>query len=352
MSLQETEREWPTISIIIVNLNGRKWLKGLFESVLASDYPEDKLEIVFVDNGSSDRSVDYVKIEFGSEPRLRIIVLNKNYGFTMGNNIGSRYINKKARYIVFLNPDTQVDENWLKELVSAMESDQTVGIAQSLLLDYYNRQVIQCAGLYMIDFSGWTWAFSRDLSYDQFAHHFSQPIEIFAAMGAAMIIRRDLFYEVGCFDPEFFMFSDEADLAWRVWLMGYRVMLFPRSKVYHAIGGSNESKGEFKNKFAEKHRNKNVIRMLIKNYDTKHLFLYLPIAATLMYTRAVYYVFMKKRASPIIGFIQAIIWNILNFQSTLLQRRYIQGVVRKDTKNLKSIMGKRLPLSEIIIRMK
>jgi hypothetical protein len=352
MSLQETEREWPTIAIIIVNFNGRKWLKGLFESVLASDYPEDKLEIVFVDNDSSDKSVDYVKLGFGNDARLRIIALNKNCGFTEGNNIGSRYANKKAGYIVFLNPDTQVDENWLKELVSAMESDHTVGMAQSLLLDYYNRQVIQCAGLYMIDFCGWTWALSRDLSYDQFAHDFPQPIEIFAAMGAAMIIRRDLFYSIGCFDPEFFMFSDEADLAWRVWLMGYRVMLFPKSKVYHAIGGSNESRGEFNNKFAEKHRNKNVIRMLIKNYDTEHLFLYLPIAVTLMYIRAVYYVFMKKRASPITGFIQAIIWNILNLPSTLGQRRYIQGVVRKDTKNLKTIMGKRLPLSEIIIRMK
>ena len=212
MSLQETEREWPIISIIIVNFNGRKWLKGLFESVLASDYPEDKLEIVLVDNDSSDRSVDYVKLGFGNDARLRIIALNKNYGFTEGNNIGSRYTNKEARYIVFLNPDTQVDENWLKELVSAMESDHTVGMAQSLLLDYYNRQVIQCAGLYMIDFCGWTWALSRGLSYDQFAHHFSQPIEIFAAMGAAMIIRRDLFYSIGCLILNFSCFPMKQTL--------------------------------------------------------------------------------------------------------------------------------------------
>ena len=310
------------------------------------------MEIVFVDNDSSDKSIDYVKLCFNDDARIRIVALNKNFGFTEGNNIGSRYVNKQAKYIVFLNPDTQVDKNWLKELVSAMELDYTVGMAQSLILDYYNRQLVQCAGLYMIDFSGWTWAFARDESYNQFSQRFSQPKEVFAAMGAAMIIRRHLFYDIGCFDPEFFMFSDEADLAWRVWLMGYRVMLFPRSKVYHAIGGSNESKGEFKNEFAEKHRNKNVMRMLIKNYDTKSLFLYLPVAATLMYTRAVYYVFMKKRASPIKGFIQAMIWNILNLQNTLCQRRYIQEVVRKDNRSIKSVMGKRLSLSEIIIRMK
>ena len=280
------------------------------------------------------------------------MALNKNYGFTEGNNIGSKSISKEARYIIFLNPDTQVDENWLKGIVSAMESDGTIGMAQSLLLDYYNRQLVQCAGLYMIDFSGWTWALSRDSNYDTFANAFSRPFEIFAAMGAAMIIRRDIFFSGGGFDSEFFMFSDEADIAWRVWLMGYRVILFPKSKVYHAIGGSSETQGEFNNKFAEKHRNKNVTRMLIKNYDTKQILLYLPVAINLMGIRAVYYVLFKKRLSPIIGFIQAMVWNIVNLPSTLYQRRYIQEVIKKDTKNLKSIMSKRLPLSEIIVRMK
>ncbi len=239
--MQEAENGWPTVSIITVSLNGKKWLKELFASILASDYPEDRLEVVFVDNNSSDKSVEYVKLRFGNDsPRIKIVALNRNYGFTEGNNIGSRYITKNARYIIFLNPDTQVDENWLKEIVSAMESDSTIGMAQSLLLDYYNRQLVQCAGLYMIDFSGWTWALSRDSGYDIFAKTFSRPFEIFAAMGAAMVIRRDLFFSGGGFDSEFFMFSDEADLAWRVWLMGYRVVLFPKSKVYHAIGGSSD----------------------------------------------------------------------------------------------------------------
>ncbi len=350
--MRGSEREWPHLSIIIVNFNGKKWLKNLFESVLASDYPEDKLEIVFVDNNSSDKSVEYVKRRFVNNNRIKIVALDKNYGFTEGNNIGSKYIRKEARYIIFLNPDTQVDENWLKGLVSAMESDGTIGMAQSLLLDYYNRQLVQCAGLYMIDFSGWTWALSRDSDYDTFVNTFSHPFEIFAAMGAAMIIRRDLFFRGGGFDSEFFMFSDEADLAWRVWLMGYRVILFPKSIVYHAIGGSKETKGEFNNKFAEKHRNKNVTRMLIKNYDTQKIFFYLPVAIALMGTRAVYYVLFKKRVSPIIGFTQAMIWNIVNLPSTLTRRRYIQDVIKKDTKNLKCIMGKRLPLSEIIVRMK
>jgi GT2 family glycosyltransferase len=347
----EKSDEFPLVSIIVLNYNGREFLDLCIGAILNSSYPN--FETMFVDNGSTDGSVDYVKLKFSSAARLRIIALDRNYGFTKGNNIGASYINERAKYIVFLNPDTQVDKHWLLELVRVMESDLATGMAQSLLLDYNKHQVIQCAGIYMIDFCGWTWALFRGLSYDRFADHFSQqPIEIFAAMGAAMIMRRDLFYDIGCFDPEFFMFSDEADLAWRVWLTGYKVMLVPRSIVYHALGGSIESLGELRNVFAERHRNKNVMRMLIKNYDSKHLFLYLPIAVTLMYIRALYYAFIKRRISPLAGFIQAIMWNLLNLQSTLCRRRYVQRVVRKVPIENLSIMRKRLPLSEIISRMK
>lgn len=238
--MDQKNETMPFVSIIIVNYNAKPFLKRCLESVLNNDYPN--FEVIFVDNKSTDQSIDYVKQIFGNDSRLKIISLDRNYGFSGGNNIGSRYVNKNAKYLVFLDADTEVRRDWLKELVKVMESDVTIGIAQSLILDYISRNSVQSAGLYMIDLCGWTWNLYKGLSYDQFINNNDNNlIEIFAAMGASMIIRYALFKQIGSFDSKMFIYFDEVDLAWRVWLSGYRVVLAPKSIAYHFGSGSGSS---------------------------------------------------------------------------------------------------------------
>jgi len=118
------------VSIIIVNYNGKHLLKECLTSVFSIDYPKDKYEVIVVDNDSQDDSVNYIKKNF---PKVKIIESIKNLGFTGGNNLGIK--RAKGEYYVFLNSDTRVDENWLKELVITAQ-DKNVGAVSSKLYYY------------------------------------------------------------------------------------------------------------------------------------------------------------------------------------------------------------------------
>lgn len=139
--MSDKKRATPTVSIIIVNFNGLKHLNKCLSSVLKTEY--SNFEIVLVDNGSSDGSVDYVKKNFAVE-RLKLIELPQNRGFAEGNNSGV----KKARgkYIVLLNNDTEVDSEWLTPLVNTMESDAGIGAAQPKILLMNRRNRFDSAG--------------------------------------------------------------------------------------------------------------------------------------------------------------------------------------------------------------
>lgn len=339
----------PFVSVIMLNYNAKVFIEKSLKSVLGSDYP--KYEVIFVDNNSTDCSVEYVKGEFSNDSRLKIVVLDRNYGFAEGNNIALKYVDTQTRYIGFLNSDTEVDPLWLKELVKVMESDLTIGLAQSLILDYRMREIVQCAGICMMDFCGWTWALFRNRPLKDCKRHLMTPINIFAALGTAMIIRKSLIHEIGLFDSDFFFLVEDVDLSWRVRLRGYRILLVPQSIVWHYLGASFESKMTSKTVFIERHRSKNVIMMLIKNYDIWHLLSYLPIALALMFLRATFYT-IEGDGTPLTGLVRGIYWNIVHLRKIINKRRYVQRILRKiPDKSLKQVMI-RLPLSQIFSRLR
>jgi GT2 family glycosyltransferase len=121
----------PFVSIILVNYNGKHYLGDCLRSLLSVDYRE--FELVFVDNASTDGSVDFVK-SFFPHSNVKVVVADRNYGFAGGNNIGVRYVDPSAKYVVFLNNDTVVDKGWLRALVDVMEKDPLVGAAQSKVM--------------------------------------------------------------------------------------------------------------------------------------------------------------------------------------------------------------------------
>jgi GT2 family glycosyltransferase len=119
----------PLVSVIIVNWNGMQYLERCLSSLRNSNYAHQKMEIIVVDNNSSDGSVDFVKKLF---PDVSLLELDKNYGFTGGNNRGVKVA--RGELLVFLNNDTLVDENWLVELVKAANSDKQIGICGSKIM--------------------------------------------------------------------------------------------------------------------------------------------------------------------------------------------------------------------------
>src|ERR1051325_6758095 len=133
-------RELPKVSIIIVNYNGFRWLKQCIQSIVDTNYPA--LEMIIVDNGSTDQSLDYLKNHW--RRYIRLIELKENLGFAEGCNTGIREAN--GDIIALLNNDIEVDRDWIKTAVQALLTDESVGAVQSKMMRYDDRKKIDCAG--------------------------------------------------------------------------------------------------------------------------------------------------------------------------------------------------------------
>src|SRR5450759_737957 len=187
MAVMTMER--PLVSIIIVNFNGKPFLKECLSTVLGSKYPN--FEVIFVDNASTDKSLDFVSSLFSKNKCLKIIRNRKNLGFGPANNVGFKQA--KGDYIVFLNNDTSVEPEWLAILVEAMESDGTIGLASPLFLNM-DGKTVQTAGILRSDYmmpSYWI-AMNKDISKEKFPKVF----EVSSAMGAAMIAKRNFLKQI------------------------------------------------------------------------------------------------------------------------------------------------------------
>lgn len=130
--------QWPFVSVVILNYNGRQYLEDCLSSVERVDYPHERLETILVDNASSDGSVDLVAERF---PRVRLIRNQDNLGFAGGNNAALR--GTEGDYIALLNNDTKVEADWLKELVLAAEADQSIGACTSKIVFLRDRVTLE-----------------------------------------------------------------------------------------------------------------------------------------------------------------------------------------------------------------
>ncbi|MBI2196562.1 glycosyltransferase family 2 protein [Candidatus Daviesbacteria bacterium] len=213
-------------SVIIPNWNGRKLLEDCFNS-LAEQTFED-FEIILVDNGSTDNSLEYVKNHF---PRVRVISLGKNFGFARAINEGVRASN--AEYVVFLNNDTSVDKKFLEELVECADSHPEVVSVNSKLLNFYDKELIDGVGILINEVGqarsiGWREKDKGQYDSEQY---------IFGATGGASLFRREDFIKVGLpaggFDEKYFLYSEEVDFAFRAQFLGYKSIYCPQAIVYH-----------------------------------------------------------------------------------------------------------------------
>jgi GT2 family glycosyltransferase len=271
----EDELIWPKlpfVSVIVLNYNTCEHLEACFRSLQQLVYPTDRLELILVDNASTDQSVAYVQAHFAN---VKLIVNDKNYGFSQGNNIGA----KKAagKMIAFLNPDMRVEPRWLIELVKLLLADNEVAAAGSKILSWDGQQIDFAGGA--ANFYGYGYQVGRG---QEATIAFDQVKPTLFACGGAMLIRRQLFLEVGGFDEDFFAYYEDLDLGWRLWVLGYKILFAPASVAYHLHHGS------WKKVDHEKRRvlyERNAFFTLLKNYDEINLNKVLPAALLLLLKR-------------------------------------------------------------------
>ena len=265
------------VAVVILNYNGAAML-GRFLPLVVKYSPD--AEIVVADNASTDDSVAVVAKDF---PGVRLIRLDRNYGFADGYNKALGQVD--AEYFVLLNSDVEVTEGWLEPMLSLMEKNADVVACQPKILAYNNKTHFEYAGAAggFIDRYGYPYCRGRLFdSVEEDKGQYDSPCRVFWATGAAMMVRSVAFRKVGGLDGRFFAHMEEIDLCWRLLARGGEIYAVPQSKVYH-VGGATLNKSNPHKTFLNFRNN---LLMLYKNLPHGELRSVMRMRAVLDYVAA------------------------------------------------------------------
>lgn len=320
--------ESPKVSVIIPHWNGIDILSECLDSLQRATY--SNIEIIVVDNASTDGSVDWIRIHY---PEVLLVENDRNYGYAGGCNRG--LATAQGDYLVFLNNDTIQDPGWLEPLVEFLKMNPKVGAVQPKILNYFQRDIFDYAGAA----GGWldvlAFPFARGRLFttqERDTDQYNRIRPVFWASGTAMAVRKTDFVTAGGFDETFFAHMEEIDFCWRLHLMGKEVWAIPQSRVYHKNAVSLPMFTRRKQYL--NHRNS--LLMMLSNY-TLPLTLYLfPLRYALEWV-AMGYALALLDFNHLIGILQAHLWILTHPQIIWKRRRRVQSIRReKDRKVLEA----------------
>ena len=261
------------VAVVVLGYNSLDYLKKFLPTIVKTKYED--FTPVYVDNGSSDDSVNYVTENF---PEVEIFRIYNNKGFANGYQESLKYI--KAEYYVLVNSDVAVTENWLTILMKEIEKDSKIAVCQPKLLHEPKPQQFDYAGASggFIDVFCYPFCRGRMFHYiESDENQYDDVYEIFWASGSCMLIRSEIYHQLGGLDDIFYAHMEEIDLCWRIKNAGYKIIVVPESVVYH-VGGSIISYGSFSKIF---HNYRNTLGMMVKNLSTWQVLLLIPIRISL-----------------------------------------------------------------------
>ncbi len=265
------------VAVVILNYNGASMLERFLPSVIKYS---PGAEIVVADNASTDDSVAVVENKF---PAVRVIRLNKNYGFADGYNRALEQVD--AEYYLLLNSDVEVTEGWLEPLLLLMEEQPDAVACQPKILAYNKKESFEYAGASggFLDFYGYPYCRGRLFdTIEEDKGQYDDVCRIFWATGAALMVRRDAFRNAGGFDGRFFAHMEEVDLCWRMLARGGVIYAVPQSRVFH-VGGATLNKSNPQKTFLNFRNN---LLMLYKNLPANELRRVMRVRAILDYVAA------------------------------------------------------------------
>lgn len=224
----------PTASIVLVNWNGARHLSVCFMALRRQTVRD--FEIILVDNASQDNSLELLARDF---PEVQVIALKDNRGFAGGSNVGIRAA--RGEFITLLNNDTEVDAQWLEEVIAAFQRHPEAGSVASKMKLFDQRDKFHTTGDYYrldgLPGNRGVWEVDRG-QYDREEY-------VFSACGGSAAYRRSMLDQIGLLDEDFFFSCEDVDLGWRAQLAGWRCVYAPRAVVYHKLkatgGGATAS---------------------------------------------------------------------------------------------------------------
>lgn len=235
-------------SIVIPNWNGKHFLQPCLDSLNSQTH--DAIEVIIVDNASSDGSQDYIKTNY---PEVVLIELSENQGFTGACNIGME--SAKGDIVALLNNDTEVESNWVTEIVNAFDRHPDVGMIASKMLLFKERDKIHTTG----DFFTTDGRAGNRGVWEKDDGQYDSEDYVFSACGGSSAYRQSMLNKIGLLDNDYFFLLEDVDLAWRAQLAGYKVLYVPTAIVYHHLSATGGGVT------ASFHDGRNSIWIVVKN---------------------------------------------------------------------------------------
>lgn len=333
----------PLVSVIILNWNGKKFLENCLNSIFAQSYLN--IEIILVDNGSSDDSVVFVKEKY---PGVRIIENKKNVGFATGNNIGIKAA--KGEYIFVLNNDTKTDNDCIKHLVLAAENNEKIGMCAPKILSMGQENIIDSVGMNIYP-DGMARGRARK---EKDSGQYDLKKETLFASACAVLYRKKMLDQIGLFDDDFFIYCEDSDLGLRAVWAGWQAVFVPQARVFHWYSGTTESISGFKAFLAER----NHFLLAIKNFPLRMLFM-MPYYTAVRYVYNIRSIVTKKgmasnfksaKFNLIIVLIKAYFSAFLQIPKTIRKRFAINKTKKISAKEFCALIKKhRAKISEITL---
>ncbi len=270
---------YPSVSIIVSNLNGRKLnlLEDCIGSLMNPGYKN--WELIVVDNNSNDDSVSYLKRRFKGKDNCHL-VRNPVNMYSQGLNLGAE--KATGEYLAYFNNDVALKRGYFQELIRQLEKDRKIAIAQGKLINLYNPKNIDSAGETM-DIYGNPETIGHKV---EDCGQYDKIEEILSASGSACVMKRSVFEKLGKYDPDYGIGYEDMDLALRARRLGYKVKRFPKAVIYHKRASTDLA--EFIRIKVKWHFNKNRLTTMIKNYSLPLLFKALPVALLLYFGIGIY----------------------------------------------------------------
>lgn len=313
-----------TLSIIIPCFNAEKYISRCLDSILASKLVN--FEVIVVDDGSTDKSRKVLR-NYENSSQVKVFSFKENRGPAQARNFGAAQA--LGKYLVFLDIDTEIEKGSLKKIIGRFERDKTIGALQTKIMMGRGKN-IETAGHFLSPIG-----FPYEIGVGENEEKWNKEKEILGARGAGMAVRKDVFKKIGGFDEDYMIYGEETDLCWRTWLAGFKVIYFPKAKVYH-FGKSTLKKETVYRIFYE--GAKNNTGNILKNASFGMLLWVLPLHILGWILLSIKLILQGKLRQTR-WIYQGLGWNLKNLEKNLKKRKQVSFNTIKNNRCIQIIFG-------------
>ena len=287
--------------MIVLNWNGRDDTLACVESVLASGY--EALDVLVVDNGSADGSMECFDAAWRSEARVRVQRNDVNLGYAGGNNAGfADVLARDPDYVLVLNNDTVVDVGALDQLVDALEAEPGFGMVGPKVLELNRPDRLGCS---FDRVRLWCFGALPTTAGQVDQGQFDDRRELDVITGCALLVRADALRQIGGFDVDYFAYYEEVDLAFRMRAAGWRLGFVPHAIVRHEGGASTAGRRSL----VQYYKLRNMILFMRKNAAWHHFLTFVPIAV-LVSAQRLLVALLSGDAAGLHAMARALLWHL------------------------------------------